>query len=63
MVKAEKDEVNFDSLDLVKEEDGNISVGTFTGDLPIFSRQEALKILRIFTDVLKMLSGVHRCST
>ena len=63
MVKAEKDEVNFDSLDLEKEEDGNISVGTFTGDLPIFSRRGALKILRIFSDVQRMLSGVHRCST
>ena len=47
MVKAEKDEVNIDSLDLEKEEDGNFNVETFTGDLPILSRRGALKILLI----------------
>ena len=36
-VKADKEEVNADSLDLEKEEEGNISVGTSTGDLPIFT--------------------------
>ena len=37
MVKADKEEVNADLLDLEKEEEGNISVGTSTGDLPIFT--------------------------
>ena len=39
LVKADKEEeeVNTDSLDLEKEEEGNISVGTSTGDLPIFT--------------------------
>ena len=39
VVKADKEEeeVNADSLDLEKEEEGNISVGTSTGDLPIFT--------------------------
>ena len=37
LVKADKEEVNADSLDLEKEEEGNISVGTSTGDLPIFT--------------------------
>ena len=38
LVKADKEEeeVNTDSLDLEKEEEGNISVGTLTGDLTIF---------------------------
>ena len=47
MVKAEKEQVNIDSLDLEKEEDGNFNVETFTGDLPILSRRGALKILLI----------------
>ena len=37
VLKADKEEVNADSLDMVKEEEGNISVGTSTGDLPIFT--------------------------
>ena len=37
MLKADKEEVNADSLDLEKEEEGNISVGTSSGDLPIFT--------------------------
>ena len=37
LVKADKEEVNADSLDSEKEEEGNISVGTSTGDLPIFT--------------------------
>ena len=43
MVKADKKEVNADSLDLEKEEEGNISVGTSTGDLPISFHAEELK--------------------
>ena len=57
MVKAEKDEVNIDSLDLEKEEDGNISVGTFTGDLPNSftprSSQDSQDILRYSQDALR----------
>ena len=41
MVKADKEEVNADSLDLEKEEEGNISVGTSTGDLPIFTTRSS----------------------
>ena len=39
VVKADKEEeeVNADSLDLEKEEEGNNSVGTSTSDLPIFT--------------------------
>ena len=37
MLKADKEEVNADSLDLEEEEEGNISDGTSTGDLPIFT--------------------------
>ena len=39
VVKADKEleEVNTASLDLEKEEEGNINVGTWTGDLPIFT--------------------------
>ena len=33
----EEEEVNTDSLDLEKEEEGHISVGTLTGDIPIFT--------------------------
>ena len=33
----EEEEVNADSLDLGKEEEGHISVGTSIGDLPIFT--------------------------
>ena len=36
LVKADKEEMNADSLDSEKEEEGNISVGTLTGDLTIF---------------------------
>ena len=37
LVKADKEEMNADSLDSEKEEEGNISVGTSTGDSPIFT--------------------------
>ena len=37
VVEADKEEVNADSLDSEKEEEGNISVGTSTGDSPIFT--------------------------
>ena len=37
VVMPDKEEVNADSLDLEKEEEGNISVGALTGDLPIFT--------------------------
>ena len=37
MVKADIEEVNADLLDIEKEEEGNISVETSTGDLPIFT--------------------------
>ena len=39
----EEEEVNADSLDLEKEED--ISVGTSTGAIYLFSRQGALKLI------------------
>ena len=47
VVKADKEEeeVNTDSLDLEKEEEGNISVGTSTGAIYLFSRQGALKLI------------------
>ena len=35
--KTDKEDVNADSLDLEKEEEGHISVGTSIGDLPIFT--------------------------
>ena len=44
-VKADKEEVSADSLDLEKEEEGNISVGTSTGAIYLFSRQGALKLI------------------
>ena len=41
VLKADKEEVNADSLDLKKEEEGNISVGTSTGDSPIFTQRSS----------------------
>ena len=59
MVKAEKDEVNIDSLDLEKEEDGNTSVGTFTGDIPIIHAEELAR----FSGFSQMFSGCSQVFT
>ena len=54
VLKADKEEVNADSLDMVKEEEGNISVGTSTGDLPIFTPRSSKADHASSTPVLPM---------